>query len=304
MLILTNGEQNLWAGVGITPGTAEDMYSSQAEAFSVLAGLFFFNYYTACFPKTNDTHAQLQCFCDNLGIITNVTEMHKAMIQWLNDMTANDYDVYIAICQAAETCKHIQMSFNHVKGYQDKDPNRPLTYVKQLNVDCDCRAKWYTTSVQQSSTTYGNPMIPMAQPHLIIGNRTIYRNVFTALWQAASLPPYCKDMQKKHQWTMHNFNNIDWNTVKLALSSFQLEDQWRIILFIHKKLPLWASKAHPHHSSKLCPPAHAYQKMPNTCWNAVTLNERSCFLILKTSLPCTCKRPNSIPASSWQSGWV
>jgi len=79
--ILTNGEQNLWAGVRIAPGTAEDMYSGRAEAFSVLAGLLFFNYYTACFPKTNDTHAQLQCFCDNLGIITNVTEMHKAMIQ-------------------------------------------------------------------------------------------------------------------------------------------------------------------------------------------------------------------------------
>jgi len=37
-----------------------------------------------------------------------------------------------------------------------------------------------------------------------------------------------------------------------ALNSFNQDDQQQIILFIHDKLPLQASKAHPHHSSKLC----------------------------------------------------
>jgi len=59
---------------------------------------------------------------------------------------------------------------------------------------------------------------------------------------------------------MHNFNNIDWNTVELALSSFQIEDQQRLILFIHKKLPLRASKAHLHHGFKLCPSCQRIQE--------------------------------------------
>jgi len=100
---------------------------------------------------------------------------------------------------------------------------------------------------------YGNPMNPVAQPHLIIGNKMICRNVLTALQQAADVPPYCKELQKNNQWAPRGFDNIDWSTVNAALSSFQLKDQWRIILFIHEKLPLRTSKARPHHGSQLCP---------------------------------------------------
>jgi len=100
---------------------------------------------------------------------------------------------------------------------------------------------------------YGNPRIPAAQPHLIIGNKLICRNVLTALRQAASVPPYRQELQKNNQWTQGDFDAINWSTVNAALSSFQLEDQRRIILFIHEKLPLRTSKAHPHHGSQLCP---------------------------------------------------
>jgi len=178
--------------------------------------------------------------------------MCNATTKCPNDTTANDYNIYVAICTEAKKCNHIRTSFQHVKGHQDKDPKRPLTCEEQLNVECNRRAKRYTTSVQQSSTACGNPRIPMAQPHLIIGNKTICRNVLTALWQATSVPPYRKDMIKKNNWTTRDFDNVDWTTVNSALSSFKLEDQRRLILFIHEKLPLWASKAHLHHGSKLC----------------------------------------------------
>jgi len=125
--------------------------------------------------------------------------------------------------------------------------------VEQLNVECDGRAKRYTKSAPRSSTAYSNPMIPAVQPHLIIGNKTICRNVLTALRQAASVPPYRKELKTCNQWSTRDFDNIDWTTIQSALSSFQLEDQRRIILFIHEKLPLRTSKAHPHHGSQLCP---------------------------------------------------
>jgi len=54
-----NGERNLWVGIGLTPGTAEEMYSGQAEAFGVLAGVLFFSYYTSCFPMTNYRHVHI-----------------------------------------------------------------------------------------------------------------------------------------------------------------------------------------------------------------------------------------------------
>jgi len=69
-----------------------------------------------------------------MGIITNVTEMQNETIKRPNTTTTDDYDVYAAICQTAKQCNPIQTSFQHVKGHQDKTPNRPLTNVEQLNV--------------------------------------------------------------------------------------------------------------------------------------------------------------------------
>jgi len=128
-------------------------------------------------------------------------EMRTNTIKCPNDTTSDDYDIYAAICQEAAECTPIRVIFHHVKGHQDKDPNHPLTVVEQLNVDCDMQAKRYTKSEQNSSTAYGNPLILIAQPFLIIGNKNICRNVLPALRQAASIPPYQLALQKKYQWT-------------------------------------------------------------------------------------------------------
>jgi len=78
--ILTQGETKLWAGVGLALGDADDMYSGRAEAFRLLAGLIFVSYYISCFPYILECHAKLQCFCDNMGIITNVMEMRNKTV--------------------------------------------------------------------------------------------------------------------------------------------------------------------------------------------------------------------------------
>jgi len=187
--IITHGDRHLWAGVGLAPGNTEDMYSRRAEAFGVLAGLLFFWYFMACFPPNNYRGAQLQCHCDNQGILTNVMEMRTQTTQWPNDTTSDDYNIYAAICQVTSQCQPVRISFQHVKGHQDKDLHQPLTIVKQLNVECDKQAKSYTKSETNSSTAYGKPLLPTAQPHLLIGKKNIWRNVLPALWHATSVPP-------------------------------------------------------------------------------------------------------------------
>jgi len=46
---------------------------------------------------------------------------------------------------------------------------------------------------------------------------------------------------------------VSWATLNLALQSFPHPDQCHIVLFIHNKLPLHASKFNPHLGSTLCP---------------------------------------------------
>ncbi len=229
------------------------MYSGRAEAFGVLAGLLFLQYYISCFTPETYHGAKFQCHCDNQGILTNVTEMRSSAIKRPNDTTSNNFDLYAAICQAASHSQPVRVTFHHVKGHQDKVPQRPLTIVEQLNVECDKRAKSYTSSASSPSTVYCNPQTQIAQPHLLIGNKTICRKVIPALRLATSVPPYQTALQQKYQWTRGDFDNIHWGNIDSALNSFPPEDQRRLILFLHDKLPLRASKAHLHHGSQMCP---------------------------------------------------
>jgi len=156
----------------------------------VLVGLLFLRYYISCFSPETYHGAKFQCHCDNQGILTNVTEMRSSAIKRPNDTTSDDFDLYAAICQATSHSHPVCVTFHHIKGHQDKDPQRPLTIVEQLNVECDKRAKSYTSSASNHSTAYENPQILIAQPHLLIGNKTICRKVISALQMATSIPPY------------------------------------------------------------------------------------------------------------------
>ena len=50
----------------------EDLYSGWAKAFGLLASLTFLRHYLESYGKDQFTNSKLDCFCDNIGIITNV----------------------------------------------------------------------------------------------------------------------------------------------------------------------------------------------------------------------------------------
>jgi len=54
-------------------------------------------------------------------------------------------------------------------------------------------------------------------------------------------------------WTQANLHKIQWHMLAMALNSFPRNNQCRIVLFLHNKLPLCSSKFHPHLVSILCP---------------------------------------------------
>jgi len=63
--------------------------------------------------------------------------MHTTTTKCPNDTTSDNYDIYADICHVAAQCELICITFHHVKGHQDKDPNCLLTVVEQLNVECN-----------------------------------------------------------------------------------------------------------------------------------------------------------------------
>jgi len=69
----------------------------------------------------------------------------------------------------------------------------------------------------------------------------------------AAAPDYWAYLRKKRNWTQADIQTIQWTTFRAALKALPSNDQRRIILLIHNKLPLRSSKFHPHIGSTLCP---------------------------------------------------
>ena len=152
----------MWKGVGLAPGTEDDMYSGRAEAFGLMAAILFFAHYVESFGPPDFQDSRIDCYCDNIGVITRTNEKLSAVTVRPNDSTANDSDVYTALDYAIRRCSPANLNFLHIKGHQDQKANRPLTIVEQFNIDCDHRAKKYVTTTHRSSVAYGNPDIPEA----------------------------------------------------------------------------------------------------------------------------------------------
>jgi len=250
--VLAHDAKPIWRGTGLAPGPEDDIYSGRAEAYGLLAAITFISYYVLCyeeqFPSTT-----VKCYCDNAGVITNLNSLITCDNIRPNDTTADDRDLYQAITAQALQCGRLSYSFHHVKGHQDKDPDKKLTTAEQHNIDCDSNAKQFVTQCTQRSTDLPTPLFDAAQPHLLIDGRVICRRVIPTLRRSAATPAYWDYLHKKRHWTHADLKSIHCNVLSSALSGLQSNDQRRIILLIHTKLPLRASKFHPHMGSKLCP---------------------------------------------------
>jgi len=141
----------------------------------------------------------------------------------------------------------------HVQGHQDTKANRPLTIVEQLNVECDHHAKTYVLNTNSSSVAFGNPDIPEARPNIQIQGKIVCRKLLPALRDTLSAPAYCSYLKTKLNWNNNDIKEVNWPVLQTALDTFPPNDQRRLLLFVNDKLPLRASKAHPHFGSPLCP---------------------------------------------------
>jgi len=165
----------------------------------------------------------------------------------------DDCDIFAEITATATTCHPIRIQYIHVNSHQDQHKDQQLRIEEAHNVDCDSTAKTYVQTCNLQSTTMGHPEFDVAQPHLLIDSKVICWCMIPALWQAAAAPAYWEYLQKCYTWSQANLNRIQWSAHASALNSFQQNDQWWLILFIHDKLPLCTSKFHPHIGSQLCP---------------------------------------------------
>jgi len=266
------------------------MHSGRAEAFGVLAALLFLRHYIQSFGNQVFSATTIKGYCDNSGVVTTITDISNSTITRPNDTTNDDRDVYLAIHEAIMACKPITMQFFHVKGHQDSKSKKPLTVVEQFNVECDHRAKQFVRTSTQISTSFNNPAIPAARPHLRIDGKIICRQFIPTLRNTMSLPAYHLYLRKKFDWTPRVLNTIHWTVLQCSMDKFTINDQRRLVIFINDKLPLRASKAHPHQGSPLCPSCQCEPERPGHFLICEHPERKKLFANLKDNLTNTTRK--------------
>jgi len=73
--------QELWNGSGMVPGPQCNAHSGQTEGYGLLAGFTFLEHYLIQTQVTNDQmRATIQAYCDNSGLIQQITKMQNSQI--------------------------------------------------------------------------------------------------------------------------------------------------------------------------------------------------------------------------------
>jgi len=150
----------IWQGMGVAPGTAEDMYSGQAEAFGILAATIFLSHYISYYCNPIPA-MQIQ---NNIGVVTTLANLQKDTIKHPNNTTANDHDIFLEITTTANNCTGITFQqYLHVQGHQDTKPHHQLTIVNNITS---------TVIILLSNTLRHNhcPALPMATQSLMQPN--------------------------------------------------------------------------------------------------------------------------------------
>jgi len=158
--------------MGLAPSLADDMYSGRAEAFRLLAAIIFLTSYISTFatpiPPTN-----VDCFCDNLGIITMLTNLQETKTAHPNDMITDDHDIFLEITATVAWCPSLTLQYLYIPGHQDTKSTKPLTVQEHHNVECNWLAKQFVKVHPILSNTFNNPEMVVARVHLLIDGKVI-----------------------------------------------------------------------------------------------------------------------------------
>ncbi len=128
----------LWTGAGTSPGTQCDAHSGRAKGYGLLAAFTFLEkYLQVTNPRFQGTPPTIFGYCDNSGLIQQVTTLQANQIPNPASTITNDYDLANEIHQTIQRIP-MPVKLQHVQGHQDQNtPVKDLPYKVQLNIACD-----------------------------------------------------------------------------------------------------------------------------------------------------------------------
>jgi hypothetical protein len=125
----------------------------------------------------------------------------------------------------------INIQYKHVKSHQ-KETVAGKSFPSQLNEMADVLA-----TQQQRIARHPKYDVTISHKHLKINDMVVTKDQQRMLMEAASRIPLQQYYRDKYNWSSHTFNNIHWDLQYKVLSSYDINDQRRILKFVHNWLP-------------------------------------------------------------------
>jgi hypothetical protein len=121
----------------------------------------------------------------------------------------------------------------HVKSHQHtNDTQLTKSFPARLNEKANALAKQ-----QRHSMTIPVAKVTTPGNHLLIGDMCITRDNQWWLMETSGKIPIQKYFHNKYGWSQSTFENIDWDLQQKVLQSYDINDQKRILKFVHGWMP-------------------------------------------------------------------
>jgi hypothetical protein len=200
--------------------------SFRAEAYGLALAAAFLQLMIRHLLVTIDKHKWL-FHLDNKALIKQMDSYNNETVtaKWENEPDADITNL------AKKQLQGIPAQILFVKSHQDKSQPK-LSLPAALNIQADSLA----TQQQQQMK---HPMLTVTVPHkrVIIKNMEITKDSQRWLLEAASTIPLQQYYRDKYNWDSRAFEDINWDLQHKVLIGYELNDQQRILKFVHSWLP-------------------------------------------------------------------
>jgi hypothetical protein len=167
------------------------------------------------------------CHLDNKALI-------KRMESYTNDPRTAKWEDYpdIDITDIAyANLQGITIQYKHIKGHQ-KESTMVKSFSSKLNDMADALAMQ-----QQRLAKHQKYDVTIPHKHLKIKDMVVTRDSQRMMMEAASRIPLQQFYKEKYNWSKRTFETIHWDLQYKVLSGYDINDQRRILKFVHNWLP-------------------------------------------------------------------
>ena len=213
-----------WKGSFRTPGLPRFQSAYRSELSGVTAGSMAASF---LMEKFGIERGEIRIGCDSDTALN-----HSVDVSYLISATTKHHDLLRITHHNIHKHPSVTWTRTFVKGHADDDPTRPLSYMEQLNVECDRMAKERLSTLAGGSHPPYDPQLRHSGWLLMCEGWRIPTEVHSILYDHIHLDPILQywerrrpDLQERVHWA------IDWTAAGQAMHS--LSSRKQIWLYKH-----------------------------------------------------------------------